>query len=67
MLSLEHIFLTSTIFSTSFHTLNSALEQIPEPYDSAVFQYACRKALADNQPRIRGRFAKTEESDAKRQ
>ena len=25
------------------------------------FQYACRKALADNQPRIRGRFAKTEE------
>ncbi|GLT71808.1 hypothetical protein SLA2020_438010 [Shorea laevis] len=30
-------------------------------------KYACRKALADNQPRIRGRFAKTEESDAKRQ
>ncbi|CAL5405333.1 unnamed protein product [Camellia sinensis] len=26
-------------------------------------KYACRKALADNQPRIRGRFAKTEESD----
>ncbi|WZY75907.1 zinc finger protein CONSTANS-LIKE 9 isoform X1 [Brassica rapa] len=24
-------------------------------------KYACRKALADNQPRIRGRFAKTEE------
>ncbi|KAJ0251530.1 Protein BOBBER 2 [Hirschfeldia incana] len=24
-------------------------------------QYACRKALADSQPRIRGRFAKTEE------
>ncbi|XP_068331175.1 zinc finger protein CONSTANS-LIKE 9-like [Pyrus communis] len=30
-------------------------------------KYACRKALADNQPRIRGRFAKTEESYAKRQ
>ncbi|XP_068316117.1 uncharacterized protein [Pyrus communis] len=29
-------------------------------------KYACRKALADNQPRIRGRFAKTEESYAKR-
>lgn len=26
-------------------------------------KYACRKALADNQPRIRGRFAKMEESD----
>ncbi|CAL0319506.1 unnamed protein product [Lupinus luteus] len=30
-------------------------------------KYACRKALADSQPRIRGRFAKTEESDVKRQ
>ncbi|KAL5568351.1 hypothetical protein UlMin_024926 [Ulmus minor] len=30
-------------------------------------KYACRKALADSQPRIRGRFAKTEESDGKRQ
>lgn len=27
-----------------------------------LFQYACRKALADNQPRVRGRFAKTEEA-----
>ncbi|PSS04449.1 Zinc finger protein [Actinidia chinensis var. chinensis] len=26
-------------------------------------KYACRKALADSQPRIRGRFAKTEESN----
>lgn len=26
-------------------------------------KYACRKALADSQPRIRGRFAKTEEYD----
>lgn len=26
-------------------------------------KYACRKALADSQPRIRGRFAKTEETD----
>ncbi|XP_059629055.1 zinc finger protein CONSTANS-LIKE 4-like isoform X2 [Cornus florida] len=26
-------------------------------------KYACRKALADSQPRIRGRFAKTEVSD----
>ncbi|MBA0768723.1 hypothetical protein Gotri_017506 [Gossypium trilobum] len=26
-------------------------------------KYACRKALADSQPRIRGRFARTEESD----
>ncbi|XP_015067590.1 zinc finger protein CONSTANS-LIKE 6 isoform X1 [Solanum pennellii] len=26
-------------------------------------KYACRKALADSQPRIRGRFAKTEEMD----
>ncbi|KAL4574760.1 hypothetical protein LXL04_021597 [Taraxacum kok-saghyz] len=26
-------------------------------------KYACRKALADSQPRIRGRFAKTEESE----
>ncbi|XP_076960879.1 zinc finger protein CONSTANS-LIKE 6-like [Bidens hawaiensis] len=26
-------------------------------------KYACRKALADNQPRIRGRFAKTEECE----
>ncbi|CAN1158340.1 Zinc finger protein CO3 [Linum perenne] len=25
-------------------------------------KYACRKALADSQPRVRGRFAKTEES-----
>jgi len=24
-------------------------------------KYACRKALADNQPRVRGRFARTEE------
>ncbi|CAJ2674779.1 unnamed protein product [Trifolium pratense] len=30
-------------------------------------KYACRKALADSQPRIRGRFAKTEEYDVKRQ
>ncbi|MBA0773604.1 hypothetical protein Gotri_008865 [Gossypium trilobum] len=30
-------------------------------------QYACRKALADSQPRIHGRFAKTEVSDNKRQ
>ncbi|XP_054799372.1 uncharacterized protein LOC129303853 isoform X2 [Prosopis cineraria] len=30
-------------------------------------KYACRKALADSQPRIRGRFAKTEESEIKRQ
>ncbi|XP_027334889.1 uncharacterized protein LOC113849287 isoform X2 [Abrus precatorius] len=30
-------------------------------------KYACRKALADSQPRIRGRFAKTEESDIKRE
>ncbi|KAH8487623.1 hypothetical protein H0E87_026273 [Populus deltoides] len=31
-------------------------------------KYACRKALADSQPRIRGRFAKTEECDvSKRQ
>ncbi|CAJ1972258.1 unnamed protein product [Sphenostylis stenocarpa] len=30
-------------------------------------KYACRKALADSQPRIRGRFAKTEELDVKRQ
>ncbi|XP_014505296.1 uncharacterized protein LOC106765256 [Vigna radiata var. radiata] len=29
-------------------------------------KYACRKALADSQPRIRGRFAKTEELDVKR-
>ncbi|KAI4319971.1 hypothetical protein MLD38_033501 [Melastoma candidum] len=27
-------------------------------------KYACRKALADSQPRIRGRFAKTEEIEA---
>lgn len=26
-------------------------------------KYACRKALADSQPRIRGRFARTDESD----
>ncbi|CAH1439055.1 unnamed protein product [Lactuca virosa] len=26
-------------------------------------KYACRKALADSQPRIRGRFAKTDESE----
>lgn len=26
-------------------------------------KYACRKALADSQPRVRGRFAKTDESD----
>ncbi|KAL2318130.1 hypothetical protein Fmac_032006 [Flemingia macrophylla] len=30
-------------------------------------KYACRKALADSQPRIRGRFAKTEELDVKTQ
>ncbi|CAH9140880.1 unnamed protein product [Cuscuta epithymum] len=30
-------------------------------------KYACRKALADNQPRIRGRFAKTEEADASKE
>lgn len=30
-------------------------------------KYACRKALADSQPRIRGRFAKTEELDVKKQ
>ncbi|KAI3862463.1 hypothetical protein MKX03_011551 [Papaver bracteatum] len=28
-----------------------------------TIKYACRKALADNQPRVRGRFAKTEETD----
>lgn len=27
-------------------------------------KYACRKALADSQPRIRGRFAKTEDTDS---
>ncbi|KAK1361163.1 CCT domain-containing protein [Heracleum sosnowskyi] len=27
-------------------------------------KYACRKALADSQPRVRGRFAKTEEIDS---
>ncbi|KAL9225398.1 hypothetical protein vseg_001330 [Gypsophila vaccaria] len=26
-------------------------------------KYACRKALADSQPRVRGRFAKTEDTD----
>jgi hypothetical protein len=26
-------------------------------------KYACRKALADSQPRVRGRFAKIEEGD----
>jgi hypothetical protein len=31
------------------------------------FQYACRKALADSQPRIRGRFAKNEESETNRE
>ncbi|CAL5204049.1 unnamed protein product [Lathyrus oleraceus] len=30
-------------------------------------KYACRKALADSQPRIRGRFAKNEECEAKRE
>ncbi|KAJ1379460.1 CCT domain [Sesbania bispinosa] len=30
-------------------------------------KYACRKALADSQPRIRGRFARTDESEAKRE
>ncbi|KNA17082.1 hypothetical protein SOVF_081890 [Spinacia oleracea] len=29
-------------------------------------KYACRKALADSQPRIRGRFAKTEDADSKK-
>lgn len=29
-------------------------------------KYACRKALADSQPRIRGRFARAEESDVSR-
>ncbi|XP_019189082.1 PREDICTED: two-component response regulator-like PRR73 isoform X2 [Ipomoea nil] len=29
-------------------------------------KYACRKALADSQPRIRGRFAKTEESKSEK-
>ncbi|EEF48950.1 zinc finger protein CONSTANS-LIKE 16 [Ricinus communis] len=29
-------------------------------------KYACRKALADSQPRVRGRFAKTEDSDVYR-
>lgn len=28
-------------------------------------KYACRKALADSQPRVRGRFARTEESSKK--
>ncbi|KAH6770947.1 hypothetical protein C2S52_015750 [Perilla frutescens var. hirtella] len=27
-------------------------------------KYACRKALADSQPRVRGRFAKTEEAES---
>ncbi|OVA14693.1 CCT domain [Macleaya cordata] len=31
-----------------------------------TIKYACRKALADNQPRVRGRFAKTEESDTQK-
>lgn len=26
-----------------------------------VFQYACRKTLADSRPRIRGRFARNDE------
>ncbi|KAK9672450.1 hypothetical protein RND81_12G101600 [Saponaria officinalis] len=30
-------------------------------------KYACRKALADNQPRVRGRFAKTEADSCKKQ
>ncbi|CAJ1974390.1 unnamed protein product [Sphenostylis stenocarpa] len=30
-------------------------------------KYACRKALADSQPRIRGRFARTEECESKRE
>ncbi|KAG6605780.1 Zinc finger protein CO3, partial [Cucurbita argyrosperma subsp. sororia] len=29
-------------------------------------KYACRKALADSQPRIRGRFARTEEAEMRR-
>ncbi|KAL5555372.1 hypothetical protein UlMin_037608 [Ulmus minor] len=28
-------------------------------------KHACRKALTDSQPRIHGRFAKTEESNVK--
>ncbi|KAJ0989427.1 hypothetical protein J5N97_007783 [Dioscorea zingiberensis] len=31
---------------------------------SRKIKYACRKALADSQPRVRGRFAKTGECDA---
>ncbi|XP_027904455.1 uncharacterized protein LOC114164124 isoform X2 [Vigna unguiculata] len=30
-------------------------------------KYACRKALADSQPRIRGRFARSEECESKRE
>lgn len=47
----------------------SAFETILNSVSNNVtwFQYACRKALADSQPRIRGRFAKTEELDVKRQ
>ena len=29
---------------------------------SVVYQYACRKTLADNRPRIRGRFARNDEA-----
>ncbi|MBA0835317.1 hypothetical protein Goarm_007601 [Gossypium armourianum] len=44
---------------TSIQKLNATIFSV---------QYACRKALADSQPRIHGRFAKTEVSDnSKRQ
>ncbi|KAH9603612.1 hypothetical protein KSS87_015988 [Heliosperma pusillum] len=32
-------------------------------FSEGDIKYACRKALADSQPRVRGRFAKTEDTD----
>ncbi|KAI3757730.1 hypothetical protein L6452_05273 [Arctium lappa] len=52
------------------HTTETRMQKLSRYRDKKTkrnfgrkIKYACRKVLADGQPRIRGRFAKTEETD----
>lgn len=47
-------FLSSTVSSATAHSFL--------PWNVASLQYACRKTLADSRPRIKGRFARTDDT-----
>ncbi|XP_050224825.1 zinc finger protein CONSTANS-LIKE 1 isoform X2 [Mercurialis annua] len=57
------VFITSCTSEDRWEKLSRYRNKKTKRNFGRKIKYACRKALADSQPRIRGRFAKTEESD----